>query len=226
MRLDVIGAGLLCTWPGPAGCAWARGEQPVFKSPEEVFQAAQQATAKSDWKTFISFLAPESQNHFAGMMLVLGAVSKDVVEAPPELAPTAELKRVKDQIDKIFLTHGLSDETLKKMAADNEFPSLKKAPGPEGLSKLASRVKDPAGFAGEMMVILAPVLGKHSLHKEADFLADVSLKGVVIEGGKARGQMVKSVNGKEQFSLPIMFRRISGSWHMIIGTGETVERKP
>ena len=216
MRWDVIAAGLLGTCLGQANSVWAGEKQPVFKSPDDVFRAAQEATAKNDWKALIGFLAPESQNFFAGTMLMMGAVSKNVVEAPQDLAPIAELKKVREQIDMVFLKHGLSADKLKKMAAEHELPSLKKAPMPGELGKLASKVKDPAGFAGEMMVVLAPVLGKHSLHKKADFLADMHLKGVVIEGEKAQGHMVKTANGKEQFSLPIKFRQIRGSWYMII----------
>jgi hypothetical protein len=214
MKRHVMVAGLLCGWLGVTTCALGQQPQPA-KSPEEAFRFAKVATAKGDWKGFVSYLAPETVDQLAGFMLVIGAVARDVLQPPPGPGfPKEVMQGLKEPVGKLFTKYGLSDETLNKMKADNALPNLSAPPNPDQLTKLANMIRDRANFTGEAMALIFPEIAKKS-PKGADPLANKSLKDVQVNGNKATGKLVNLVNGMEVgVPQPIEFEQVNGNWVM------------
>lgn len=214
---------LLCASLMATTSAQGGAKKPMFKTPEEVFKAAQEATAKNDWKTFISYLAPETVDHLTAMVIVMGAVAKDIAP-PPKGLPADKIKSIKEPLDKIFTKYGLTDDVLKKMKADNLFPTFDKGPQPDLLPKLAAAVKkDRASFATEGVMVIIPVMAGGP--DEMDPFKDRVLKDLKVDGDKASAQLVRTINGMEQLQ-PILFRQIDGSWYINMPMGGAKEVKP
>jgi hypothetical protein len=250
MRFYLTIAAAVCVWMGAAGpalCGQAGptssgplpggkvdppssgplpgGGAQVFKSPEEAFRSAQAAAAKGDWPAFVKILTPETVDMMAGTMIFLGAVAKGHVTEGPAQFLAEKLGEIKGPLGQVFSKHGLSDETLKTMAAGNDFPKLTQPPSAEQLAKLAANIRDRKGFAAEAMTVVVPAMAKFSPNKNPDpFFGDKILKEVQINGTKATGKLVPVINGMEQpGGQPIEFHQINGSWHITV---PIVQKKP
>ncbi len=203
-----------------AGSASADRGSAAYKTPEQCFQAAQKATAQGDWKTFVGCLSPETLDRSTAMMIMMGAMSQDIIPAGAGTAGKDHFKEVKEPLAKVLAKHGITTDVLKKMADDKVFPDFKNGPPqPDFMAKIAAAVKqkDRPAFLADVMGTVSPLLAKDNPDKTSDFLANKELKDLKVDGDKAEGMMVTVKDGTEQPNpQPIMFLRMEGSWRILM----------
>jgi hypothetical protein len=186
--------------------AVAGDRQPVYRTPQEVFEAAKKALQKEDMKGFCATLTDDSRDAFAGVMVLMPMMVKGFAKFAPEDKQKELLAKLKP-LEDVMTKHGLTEEALNKMKG--EKPAGK---GPEAmkqaLKQLVAPVKDRCAFIAEMVAAFKKVDGKA---KEGPIDIKGELKDVMIDGDKAKGVIVGTKDGKEKRD-PIEFRKIAGSW--------------
>ncbi len=226
MRRYGLAAGLLAGLVVANAASADRGGA-TYKTPEECFQAAKKATAKGDWKAFVNCLSPKMVDQATAMMVIIGAMSQDIMPTGPGGAD--KFKDVKEPLAKVMAKHGLTMDVMKKMADDKVFPSPKGPPAPDFMTKITGAVKekDRPAFLADVLGVIAPLMAKDNSGKTTDFLANHELKDVKVDGDKAQGKVVTVKDGTEQPNPePVMFERVDGSWRMFMPFGGGKETKP
>jgi hypothetical protein len=189
--------------------AAAGDRQPVYRTPQEVFDAAKKALQKEDWKTFCGTLTNDSRDMFAFPMVMLPVMMKGFAKFFPEEKRKEFLAKLKP-LEEVLAKHGLTEEALNKMElakpAGKGLDAMK-----EALGKLLAPVKDRCAFFADMMKAFQKMDDKKG--KGGVILRDGELKDVKIEGDKAKGVFVRQEGGKEQRD-PIQFARVDGSWRI------------
>jgi Domain of unknown function (DUF4878) len=199
-RSMVFGGLVLATLVLAAG-AGADKKDKVYKSPQDVFDAAQSAIKKDDYKAFFGMVTPDSQKMMAGQLVLMGAMIKRFAD----LDPSGKAKEMLKPIDELMTKHGVTEEALKKVKPDTDKSKASRAMG--------DLVKDRPGFVAGMMKILDKNTppGKE---KSKPF-QDAELKDVKVEGDKAKGTVVTKKDDKEK-KEPIEFVKIGDSWKIVV----------
>src|SRR5207249_800354 len=139
--------------------------QKVYKTPQDVFKAAQAAAKKNDLKTFYRLLTPESAERMASQMAMLGVMFKGFSQLDEKIAK--QMKPIFEAMDK----HGLTDEKLKKMKKID--PKADPKEQAKAMKQLVEPIKDKGAFFADMMAALKKVNPKGGGLEE---LADATLE--------------------------------------------------
>ena len=238
-------AALFATAPGVS--AGEGGQQKSFKTPQAVFDAAQQATAKDRWKEAYGCLTPKSGEMLTGVLVVMGsqmenaalaAANKDKKEKNEELEAVMRkmFKALFEPIHKVYAKHGLTEKVLKELGLSGSelFVAFEKG-RPEDREKLkaafakaAKRVKDKPGFVEDWMkamLKLARTFGKGDDKGPIDlFGKDARLEDLKVAGDTAQGMIVSTKRGTDKRE-PIHFKKMSGSWLIELPLDELTGKK-
>src|SRR5215208_6456350 len=105
----VIRLFVLAALIGAVTAASAGAQAKVYKTPQEVFEAATAAAKKGDMKTFFSLLEEGSLNQVTAGMAMTGMFFRSFAE----LDKTGKAKDAMKDIEKVMKKHGLSAEATK-----------------------------------------------------------------------------------------------------------------
>ena len=196
--LFAVASWLVVGLPLQAADAPAKESGKSFDSPQAVFDAAQAARDKNEFKTFVDCLAPEAQKQFASS-LAFGALNQQSA-AQGDAKLKEQFKLILAVLDK----NGLTYDVTKKIEID---------PNPEGVAKarraVGALIKEPTAFAADMMEAYSktePFNQKPPGDPPVPKLADVK-----IDGDKATGTVVVSFNNME-VRQPTEFVKVGGGW--------------
>jgi hypothetical protein len=197
-RMSVL-AGLMAAVVAASAAAQAK----VYKTPEEVFDASKAAAKKGDLKGFFALVEPDSVKQLSAGLAIAGVNLRN-------LAATGKVKKeVYQPILDVMDKHGLTADATKKVKPD---PMEK---DPEKVLKAAKPllelIKDKPAFAADVLKAFQKASGKD----DADFkvLANAKLKDLKINGDKATGTVVNTIDGEEKKD-PITFVKVGKGWMM------------
>jgi hypothetical protein len=186
----------------------------LYKTPQEVFDAAEAAEAKKDSKTMAACLAPASQKEFAALLAVIAVekrrAAKDEKDEKKREALAKEAKPANEILDK----HGLTEKATK----DVRFADTPKE-NKQVRKTLDELIKKPEAFLAEMLAV-SDFLGGDKDKKS-------KLTDVKIDGDKATGTVVTEGKdkGKER-KEPVGFVKINGGWRILLSSeGDGKESK-
>src|SRR5262249_46649248 len=190
-------AGLLAAVVAASGAAQTK----VYKTPEDVFDAAKAAAKKGDLKAYFALVEPESVKLVAAGLALTG-VNMRALSASGKIDKDAS-KPSLDVRDK----HGLTADATKK---------VKPGPMEKDAEKVIKAAKPLLGLIKDKSAFVADVLTasqKSSKKGDEDFkvLAKAKLKDVKIDGDKATGNVVNTIAGKERTD-PITFVKVGKGW--------------
>ncbi len=172
----------------------------TYDSPQAVFDAAQAAQDKDDYKSFVNCLSPEDQKQMASRLAFLGMVQQPAAQTDEKLRD--QFKNVLAVMDK----HGLGYDVTQKIKPEKT---------PEGAAKaqreVGALIKDPAAFDADMMEALSKT--EPFTHKPPAGQVVPKLTDVKIDGDKATGTVVVTLNGMDRKS-PIEFVKVDGGWKL------------
>ena len=97
--------------------AGKKDEKTVYKTPDEVFEAAKAAANKDDFKTFVNCLAPETVDEMATVMAGMSAM---MVAAPEDPTGKFKLDDEAKAIVAVAAKHGVTAEAVKKIPMDGK----------------------------------------------------------------------------------------------------------
>jgi hypothetical protein len=207
--------------------AVAGDRQPVYRTPQEVFDAAKKALQREDWKGFCGTITDNSLASFVGQLILMPLTYKRIVNTVPEDRQKEILAKFQKEIlaklkplEEVMARHGLTEETIAKTKDDK--------PGGKGLEalaqrarKLAARIKDRPAFVADMAAAMKKANPKAA--QELPLATDGELKDVKIDGDTAKGEIVTKRGGQEQRES-ISFRRINGGWKIDEPLGSGVRK--
>jgi cytochrome c556 len=170
----------------------------LYKTPQECFDAFNEAEAKQDYKTWVGCLAPRSQTELASLMLAGGIGARAELNKEKDekkrAAVAKQMKPVFDVLDK----HGLTEKATKGVDSPDDAKKT-----------LGKVVKDLEGFLIDMAVASDKVEDKPKEKKDKPKLADVK-----IDGDKATANEVRpSKKGKDE-KTPVSFVKVKGGWRI------------
>jgi hypothetical protein len=187
--------------------AVAGDRQPVYCTPQEVFDTAKKAANNRDWKTFCATLTPESRDAFAGTMVSMQWMYKKISRGLPEDRKEflAKFKPVED----VLVKYGMTEDALKRLEKERsglKDPEARKA----ALRKLVAPIKDRCAFLADIMKAQDEF---HGRLKGVWVHSDAELKNVDIEGNRAKAILVAKIGKlKLERRTPVEFRKINDSW--------------
>ena len=219
-RLTVAGSLLLLA---AVSLAIAGDRQPVYRTPQEVFQASLKAYQRDDYKALCTMLTDAARDQLAGQVAFGSLLNRNRLRASIESAPADKRKEIAAKVkslDDVLSKHGLTEEALNKM---KKKPADPKDPDPakQMLQQLTAPIKDRCAF----IVAMAPVLKKLSPDqgKGGPVPPDSRLKDIKIDGDRAKGVIVYKDGGEEQRE-PVAFRKRMGSWKIDLPPASGKER--
>jgi hypothetical protein len=201
---DAILAGLLMAAASLTASAAADKDKEKGKSydsPQAVFDAAQAANKKDDYKTLIDCLSPAAQKQMASSM-AFGALNQQSAAQGND--------KFKEQFKPIIAAlekHGLGFDVAKKIKIDDLSPDgIKKA-----TSDVGALIKDPAAFAADLMEAYSKTEGFNA--KPPKDAPEPKLADVKIDGDKAKGVIAVTIEGND-VKQPVEFVKIDGGWKL------------
>jgi hypothetical protein len=198
----------------PALAAEGGRQGKVYKTPQEVFVAFQAAGIKNDWQTGVACLTEVSQDTWVGFNAYFTVFLKNVSETIARNKAVDRTGRFAEEaktLDQILSKHGIGPKALQTAGLERgaQFANLDESEAQKRFKKLADMVKDHAGFLHDWFATLKK-LGK--LPAQGPFIGE--LKDVKVQGNTATGKRVMP-----QFTHPIGFKKIEGSWKIEIRAG-------
>jgi hypothetical protein len=196
-----LGALLLAAL-APAADAQAekRDSGAAYNSPQAVFEAAQAAQKKEDFKSFVACFAPEAQKELAAGLAFQALRQQAAVRGDEKLR--TQFKPILDALNK----HGLTDEVGKKVKLN---PS-DRAEAEQAQRELQGLIKEPAALAADLMTAYSKT---EPFNRKPAEVPTPQLTDVKIDGDKARGTIVVKVQGRE-LKQPAEFVKVGGSWKL------------
>jgi hypothetical protein len=199
MYQPALGALLLASLAPAAGAQGERRDAgAAYNSPQAVFEAAQAAQKKDDFKTFVACFTAEAQKDMAAGM-AFQALQQQATARNDEKLRTA-YKAILDVLNK----YGLTDEVGKKMklrpASPQEAEKLQK--------EIQGLIKDPANFAVDLLTAYSKT---EPFNQKPPDEPTPQLTDVKVDGDKARGTVVVKAQGRE-FRQPVEFVKLGGNW--------------
>jgi hypothetical protein len=183
------------------------GERPtIYRTPQEVFEAAKKAAQKEDWKGVCATLTDDSRDLLAGALVMtpLRFKARAKLAGPKGKEILAKLK----PLEGVLARHGLSETVLNNILAAQADTDPKDAIK-LSVKKLLAPIRDRCAFIADMFNALKKV--DESKARRGPINADAELHDVKIKADKAAGVIVTKMGGKAQREL-IEFRKVAGSW--------------
>ncbi|MCE9546435.1 MAG: hypothetical protein K8T25_13090 [Planctomycetia bacterium] len=177
-----------------------------YKSPQEVFDAANSSVEKKDYQGFCQCLTADTQDQMAGF-LVLGPLSleKMMMALPPQPSAIEAISR----IDKVFQQHGVDTGKID-LEALGKFPQKTPAEKSEEVKRLAAGIKDKPAFISDMILAM-----ESNAKSQGNFIqsrlpfGNSRLEDLKIEGDSATGTAVDKTNGQK---TPVTFSKVNEGW--------------
>jgi len=176
----------------------------TYHSPQEVFEAAREAVAKEDWKTFGQCLTENALDDVAGELVFSASLVLAFSGAegfPSNEKTKARYKLVSEALAKHGVTKEFIEKTHKELKDDEDQGKV--------LKKLLAPVKDRHAFVVDMTAALKQVAKKP---EKPHPLKSAELKEVKIDGDSASGVVV--TKEKADKDGPIQFKKVAGSWKL------------
>ena len=196
------------------------GGKKVYKSPEEVFEAAKKGLEKEDIKAVLGCLTAESRDETTGTCIAVAGFVKGFAKAVE--ADKATRERI-EKLDQVLAKHGLTEEMLQRKDDQPKIDLSDLSKSKAELVKLAKLVKDRDGFVIDFVTAL-----KTSDKKSGPFEDIVGsnpmLKDVKIDGDAAKGTLV-GTQGDMEVRRTLNFKREGGSWKMEMPHPEPKKKK-
>ncbi len=216
----VLAFGMLCAAALLlVGTAGAGGGKKVYKTPQEVFDAAKTAIKNNDTKTAMDCLTDEARDTLTGGVAFMALMAKGF----GAFAQKDEEKEKLKKLDDVLNRHGLTEEYVKTLPK----PQIGKKPSPEeikeGIKKLVAPIKDRGGFVADVLALLPSKDGKKGGPFE-ELGGNPKLEDVKVTGDRAKGEMVGMKDGKE-VRKPIDFKKEGGGWKIDIDPTKMMEKK-
>ena len=178
------------------------------QSPQAVFDAAQAAAEKEDWKAVCNCFTGQFVDEGAGAYAEFSRFVHDITTGPG--GSDAEVEELKGIAD-VLKSHGLTKEHCAKVKRPDprDDIAVKKAQ-----QELLAPVKDRGAFMADLLAVRSSLgFGKQlkEILKPTSKLTDV-----VIDGDSATGTIVMTAGGKE-FKWPTKFEKTTGGWKISSG---------
>jgi hypothetical protein len=191
-------------------CEGAAGQErkaAPYKTPQEAFTAALNATMTDNWKAFYECLSDDSRDLLTCFAAVTGFLTKELTN--PAIL-TDELKAVLRSLNETFKTHGLTDDHMNRFITIGNASSKQKSQ--EELKKETQEMLKPVKNRRAFITDTFVALRKLNAFK-GKFLEGAELKDLRINGESATGIILTKKENKE-LRLSIGFKRIDGSWEV------------
>jgi hypothetical protein len=190
---------------GSVAAAQEKKEPKNYATPQDAFNAANDAVKKKDFKSAMTCFTAESRDALAGTMVFMGQLVMGFSELDPKGKDKAkELKGIMDK-------YGLTKEAMDKLKPDH----LPKGGDPKDPEKMKAAMaelgklikKDRNGFIAEMIRFLDKDQpgGGNSLLGEGAKLEDLA-----IDGNHAKATVISEKQGKEKRD-PIEFKKTAAA---------------
>ena len=213
-RTAAAAALLLAALAATAGAQKDEKKAKLYKTPQEVFDAAEDAEAKKDSKTMAACLAPESQKEFAALLAVLAVEKRRMAKDEKDADKRAALVKAAKPANEVLDKHGLTEKATKDVKfaeTPKENKQIRKA--------LDELIKKPEAFLADMLAASDFIGGDKDKPKS-------KLTGVKIDGDKATGVVVTEGKdkGKER-KEPVKFVKVNGGWRILLRGDDEKESK-
>lgn len=170
-----------------------KAKEKAYDTPQEVFTAAFNAVSRKDIKTFVTCYSPEAQKEMAGDEALGGLRFREILQRKGNEKFLEKFKPVLAVLDR----HGLTEKATKDL---NE---LDRAKASAAALKL---IKDPAAFLVDYMEARVKANPGGEEEDLKPKLADVK-----VEGNKAKGMLVVTIDGRES-KVPMEFVKAGAGW--------------
>jgi ABC-2 type transport system permease protein len=181
----------------------------VYHTPEEAFAAARQAIERKQWDHFVACLTPEARDRWAGLMIVLGELSRPD-EGREESQDSDWLTGFsRSQIRTLLkgaegfhqaMQHVDRERVARFQDEIDRVLVRREPPSDDTLRRLARAADDRDALLSQSLAALARL---------AHNRIDVSLDGLEVDGATATGRI--TLMGATQ---PIAFQRNHGDWRI------------
>lgn len=168
----------------------------VFKTPQDAYDAFENAEKKKAWKEYCECLTEKSRDVYASSLVQKSISQRKFIGARDQDG----YKQVTDVLEK----HGLTEDAIKKQTAD--YAKEKNALKQQRI--LASPVKDKAALVADLYAAWEKVDPSF-----APPLFERSLKDVKVKGDSAQGILNVKVGDKKS-PQPFYFQKEKGSWRI------------
>lgn len=189
---------------------------PVYKTPQDAFDAFAAADKKNDYKTVASIMTPQAvKDHAVDLALKMAPLRPDF-EDRKDKDLDALRKKFKPAFD-IMDKHGLTRKALADVKDSKDKKEMEKA-----RKIVQPLLKDPEAFFVEFLTEFGKIVGAEA--KGTQKLTDLK-----IDGDKAKGTAVTTTSMKDKKDKvkkePIEFVKIDGSWRIIPALDDATEEK-
>ena len=206
-----------------AGCS---GSDSIgYDSPEACFNGIRTAIGNGDYKTALNSVTDETQNSFAGLMVMAGAGMKAMGGMAAMMGgDNPEAKKMMEAltaITKVLDNHGATDEKLQEAMGEGGMMGMMMGGGPseDAINKLAGVVDDKSQFVLDMVDAFMQLGdGQGPDPKEIiDVMSKAELGDVKIDGDKATATVtVTPPDGSPPETEPVEFRKTADGWKLHI----------
>jgi hypothetical protein len=218
MLRTVIRGGLLLAALALLGAQKKEGKPPVYKTPQDAFDAFVAADDKGDFQTLVGCLAPEAVKVLTLELILRGREMRDDAEgrSPKEKGgrdmSEKEAKALKPVFD-VMEKHGVTVKAAKDFAVNKGTKEERM----KARRQLLALVKDQPRFCADYAAALRKS-GKFSRFAPRKDLG-VKLAGLKIDGDKATGESVIIERIKDAGTLewkrPIAFAKGDNGWRVV-----------
>jgi hypothetical protein len=189
----------------------AGDRQPVYRTPQEVFEAARKALQREDIKGLCATLTDDWRDTLAGRFVLMYGLMKAFSMRESEEKQWEFMAKFKP-LDDVLAKHGLMEK------APNKTKEAKPAGNsPEAfaqvLKELVAPVKDRSAFMVDVVAFFNKLDEKKSEIKVSDWFFDLrgELKELKVVGDMARGVVVRKKGGQENREA-IWFSKVGRGW--------------
>jgi hypothetical protein len=184
----------------------------VYKTPQEVFDAAEKAEARDDFKTLVHCYTPRSQQKLALMLGAWFGYGRSQLKDKSDEKTKKELEEAKPVFDALD-RHGLTVEAVEKIKKDagKDDEKAEKA--------FLALIKDPAAF----LIDVAAAAKKVGAFPKSPDKTEKKLTDVKIDGDKATGTVTvtttrpakdKEKERKTERKQTMTFEKVKGGWRI------------
>jgi len=182
----------------------------VYKTPQDVFDAAQKAQEDNDYKALVGCYTEKARGDRAVFFAAVFSEGRARLKDKDDEKSKEELKKAKPILD-VLDKHGLTEEAVAKVKKDTEKDQDK------AHKAVLDLIKDPTAF----LVEFATEAHKAGVFGKPAGKVEKKLTDVKIDGDKATATEVttRTIKGKDkdedkkvEQKEPVTFVKVDGSW--------------
>jgi len=207
MRSLALACAALAALAAPAAAEEKeKPKAPTYKTPQEVFDAAEKAAVKPDWKTLVHCYTPRAQGELVAAVAFLVGRRRAELLAGKDAEELKKGKSIFDLMDKHGLTSTAFEKIEKALAKDKDEGKATKS--------LLGLLEDPVAFVDEV----ATAAGITLPFEVREYKEQKKLTDVKIDGDKATGTVVFTWTDKHkkkhERKESITFKKVGGGWRI------------